>query len=380
MVAPHQYRGRFPSSVSTLSDVGDIGDDHETLVGHDPGDDDDHEDYDHDEPASPSSSDTVTVTQDEPFFGADSLDSAVLPSPDHLSPAHDSRFFNGVSYDGSPSKAAFLSPTGASSPRNINGLAVTTTISRTPTSPNAPRKNDRKHDNVTWLSLPHKDQLTILTLARLSEPITSTSLQSYLYHQLASFDPSAPASVISTRTGFVLSAFPAAQAVTAVLWGRIADSPHFGRKTVLVVGLLGTAAGTVGYGLSSSWKVAAFWRLVSGILNGNVGVLRTMISEIVQEKKYQSRAFLLLPMCFNIGTIVGPILGGLLANPVESYPGLFGPGTLIGGEDGVGWMKRWPYALPNFVSAIFLVVAALGVVLGLEEVCSFSITIVALPH
>ena len=41
---------------------------------------------------------------------------------------------------------------------------------------------------------------------------------------------------------------------------------------------------------------------MGGALNGNVGVMRTMISEIIKEKRFQSRAFLLLPMCFNIGT------------------------------------------------------------------------------
>jgi hypothetical protein len=37
--------------------------------------------------------------------------------------------------------------------------------------------------------------------------------------------------------------------------------------------------------------------------------MRTMISEIIKEKKFQSRAFLLLPMTFNVGVIIGPILG-----------------------------------------------------------------------
>lgn len=33
---------------------------------------------------------------------------------------------------------------------------------------------------------------------------------------------------------------------------------------------------------------------------------RTMIAEITKEKKYQSRAFLLLPMSFNVASILGP--------------------------------------------------------------------------
>lgn len=34
-----------------------------------------------------------------------------------------------------------------------------------------------KEDPVTWASLPHRSQLIILTLARLSEPLVQTSLQ-----------------------------------------------------------------------------------------------------------------------------------------------------------------------------------------------------------
>lgn len=61
-------------------------------------------------------------------------------------------------------------------------------------------------------------------------------------------------------------------------------------------------------------------------------------------------------------------MGGFLANPVESYPNVFGDGSVLGGKHGVGWMKRWPYALPNLMSAILLFSAALCLLFGLEEV------------
>lgn len=92
-----------------------------------------------------------------------------------------------------------------------------------------------------------------------------------------------------------------------------------------------------------------------------------MISEIVREKRYQSRAFLLLPMTFNAGVIIGPLLGGWLADPVASYPGIFGPGGSIGGEKGVGWLIKFPYALPNVINACFLFGSAMGILFGLEE-------------
>ncbi|EKG11801.1 hypothetical protein MPH_11297 [Macrophomina phaseolina MS6] len=220
---------------------------------------------------------------------------------------------------------------------------------------------------VTWASLPRKDQLAILTLARLSEPLTQTSLQAYMFYQLKSFDPSLPDSTISSQAGILQGAFTATQFITAILWGRVADAEWAGRKKVILIGLLGTAISALGFGFSSTFAAAVVFRCIGGALNGNVGVMRTMIAEIIKEKKFQSRAFLLLPMTFNIGVIVGPILGGLLADPVGSYPAVFGPGSPLGGKDGVGWMIKWPYALPNLVSAVFLFCSSMAIIFGLEE-------------
>ena len=234
-----------------------------------------------------------------------------------------------------------------------------------------PPPSDTKMKPVSWSQLPRKGQLTILTLARLSEPLTQTSLQSYMFYQLKSFtnpDGSAPSdATVARQAGILAAAFTGAQFTTAMLWGRAADSEMFGRKRVILIGLLGTAIGSLGFGFSSSFGVAVFWRCAGGMLNGNIGVMRTMISEMIKEKKYQSRAFLLLPMTFNIGVIIGPLLGGLLADPAGSYPGIFGPGGTIGGNEGVWWMMRWPYALPNVVNAIFLIASTVALVFGLEE-------------
>jgi hypothetical protein len=64
-------------------------------------------------------------------------------------------------------------------------------------------------------------------------------------------------------------------------------------------------------------------------------------------------------MTFNIGVIVGPILGGILSDPAGSYPELLGQ---------VDFFKRFPFATPNLVSAVFLFCGLLGVWLCLEEV------------
>lgn len=77
--------------------------------------------------------------------------------------------------------------------------------------------------------------------------------------------------------------------------------------------------------------------------------------------RYQSRAFLLLPMTYNIGVIIGPILGGVLSDLAGTYPGLFGD---------VEFFKRYPYATPNLLSAFFLFSAMVSTWLCLDEVSS----------
>jgi len=139
---------------------------------------------------------------------------------------------------------------------------------------------------VTWGSLPRKGQLAVMTLARLSEPLTQTSLGAYVFYQLKSFDPSLSDSQISYQAGVLQASFTAAQFVTAVLWGRAADTDWIGRKRVLLIGLWGTCLSVLGFGFSRSFVQAAVFRTIGGALNGNIGVMRTMISEIVKEKKY----------------------------------------------------------------------------------------------
>ena len=66
-----------------------------------------------------------------------------------------------------------------------------------------------------------------------------------------------------------------------------------------------------------------------------------------------------MPMTFNIGVIIGPILGGVLSDLAGSYPGVFGH---------IEFLRRFPYAAPNVLSAFFLFSAFMAIWLGLEEV------------
>jgi MFS family permease len=117
-----------------------------------------------------------------------------------------------------------------------------------------------------------------------------------MYFQLKSFDSSLPDSTLSFQAGCLSSAFTFAQFCTAVWWGRAAESEWLGRKRVLLIGLLGTGISAVGFGFSTNFAMALTFRCLGGAMNGNGGVMRTMVTETIKEKKYQSRAFMLMPM------------------------------------------------------------------------------------
>jgi len=130
-----------------------------------------------------------------------------------------------------------------------------------------------KDEPVTWMSLPKKGQLAVLTIARFSEPLSERSLAAYMFYQLRWFDPSLPDSTIASQGGLLTAVFAAAQFFTAIWWGRAADTPWIGRKKVLLVGLTGTAIASIGVGFSRTFYQALFCRALAGALNGNIGKL-----------------------------------------------------------------------------------------------------------
>ncbi len=202
-------------------------------------------------------------------------------------------------------------------------------------------------------------------MARLVEPLVQSSLQAYMFYQLKSFDETLPDATIAWQAGVLQASFSAGQTITAWMWGRAADT--YGRKAALLLGSFGTLVSCLGFGFAQSFWSALVFRTFGGLVNGNIPVMRTMVSEIVKEKKFQARAFLLMPMCYNIGVIVGPMLGGLLADPVATYPRLFGPDSPLGGVHGVEWMNKWPYLAPNLASAFIVTLNILLISLFLDE-------------
>ena len=94
-----------------------------------------------------------------------------------------------------------------------------------------------QHQTPRWTSLPRKCQLFVLCLIRVTEPITRFCVNSYIFYQLQYLDPSLPKDEIIKQASYLRTTYTLAQCVSCYFWGRVADSPHGGRKLVMLVAL-----------------------------------------------------------------------------------------------------------------------------------------------
>ncbi|KAI1453339.1 MFS general substrate transporter [Annulohypoxylon moriforme] len=241
----------------------------------------------------------------------------------------------------------------------------------------------RDTTQVRWRDLPNKDQLFILSLCRLSEPLSNVCLLPYIFYLVRSVLPPTPVSSdddqipeatdaaaarISEFSGLLVASFPLAQFLVSLPWGRLSDK--HGRRFSIVAGLAVSVLANVGFGFSRSFGALLFWRILAGLANGNVGIMRTVTAEVVREKRYQTKAFLLLPLVFNAGMVASLALGGCLAEPVVNMPWFFGPDGVFNtgrNPDGVAWALAFPYALPALLNAAVLGVALVLAIIGLKE-------------
>ncbi|KAF4553616.1 MFS-type transporter-like protein 31 [Elsinoe fawcettii] len=185
-------------------------------------------------------------------------------------------------------------------------------------------------------------QLFILALIRVSEPIALTSIFPYAWKLVLHFDVG-DRSNASFYAGILISAFSLAEALTGMYWGSLSD--RIGRKPVLLLGCAGTVLSLLIVGLSPNFWVALAGRALGGFLNGNIGVIQTMVGEVTVNPKHEPKAYSVMPFVWSIGTIIGPSIGGFFATPTEHYPDTFSPDGIFG---------RFPYLLPNVVCACMM--------------------------
>jgi len=199
-----------------------------------------------------------------------------------------------------------------------------------------------------------KQQLTILALCRFAEPVAMTSVYPYIPEMIKSFN--VPTTSVAKYAGLLSLVFSLSQALVGISWGRASD--RIGRKPMIMLALTCTMISSILFGFSTSLPMAFITRSMQGLSNGNVGIIRTSVAELVPQRELQPRAFSIMPLVWTIGSIFGPSIGGSLVHPVERFPSIFGKVKLL---------KRYPFALPNLLISFLFLVGILCGVLFFQE-------------
>jgi len=165
-----------------------------------------------------------------------------------------------------------------------------------------------------------------------------------------------PTDQVAKWAGLMSAAFSLSQCLTGIAWGRASD--RFGRKPMILLALTCTMISSVLFGFSRSLVWAFVTRSLQGLSNGNVGIIRTAVAELVPQKQLQPLAFSIMPLVWTVGSIFGPSFGGTLVHPVERYPGLFRHLTLL---------KEYPFALPNLLISLLFLIGITSGILFLHE-------------
>jgi DHA1 family tetracycline resistance protein-like MFS transporter len=108
----------------------------------------------------------------------------------------------------------------------------------------------------------------------------------------------------------LVSSFFAAQFLAGPYLGRLSD--HYGRRPVLIISLMGTAASFILMALAGSFWMLLAARLLDGVTGGNVIVAQAYITDITPREK-RTAALGYTFAIFGLGFIIGPAIGGALS-------------------------------------------------------------------
>ncbi len=114
-----------------------------------------------------------------------------------------------------------------------------------------------------------------------------------------------------TDVGVLFAAFAASSFAGQAIGGALAD--RFGRKGIILFGLIASSLSTVAMGLINSFEIFFGLAFFIGILTDVAGPARqAMIADILPEEK-RGDGFGILHVVFNLTVVIGSAIGGLLA-------------------------------------------------------------------
>src|SRR6266511_2985796 len=110
--------------------------------------------------------------------------------------------------------------------------------------------------------------------------------------------------------GLLFTFYSAAQFLATPVLGGLSD--RYGRRSILLMSLIGEVVGYLMMGLADSLAALYLARIVTGATAGNIGAAQAYLADITRPED-RTRIFGLAGAAFGAGFLFGPALGGALS-------------------------------------------------------------------
>lgn len=112
------------------------------------------------------------------------------------------------------------------------------------------------------------------------------------------------------QIGLIAASYSAMQFLFVPVWGALSD--RVGRRPILLLSMLATAASMAILGFASSLKWLVVARAFGGIATANLAVAQAYIADTTT-KENRARGMGLIGFAFGLGFVLGPFFGGMLS-------------------------------------------------------------------
>jgi multidrug resistance protein len=129
-----------------------------------------------------------------------------------------------------------------------------------------------------------------------------------------------------TMVGALVSIFAFAQLAVSPLWGRASD--RYGRKPMILAGLLCSAVAYVVFAYADSLWLLFVSRLVQGAGGGTTGVVQAYVADTFRPEE-RAKALGWLTAATSAGVMIGPLLGSASTYLGEHAPGFVAAGLCL---------------------------------------------------
>ncbi|XBH91066.1 hypothetical protein VPH35_082549 [Triticum aestivum] len=225
----------------------------------------------------------------------------------------------------------------------------------TPPPPAAPAKvyyegcpgcaMERRKESST--GTPYKE-LFFVGITTFASSLPITSLFPFLYFMIQDLHVAQREEDIGFYAGFLGASYMVGRGFASIFWGMVAD--RIGRKPVIVFSLFTVIVFNTLFGLSVKYWMAITTRLLLGALNGFLAPIKAYSIEVCRDDE-QALGISIVNTAWGLGLIIGPAIGGYLAQPAKQYPHIFHDKSTFG---------RFPYLLPCLCISIFATFALIS--------------------